>query len=314
MLPTLIGAVALSLGYVAAAYTTTLWQFALVQGLLIAMFGGAASFGPIVADISHWFTRRRGIAVAIAASGNYLAGAIWPPVIQHFVQAVGWREVHLGIGVVVAVTMIPLALALRRKAPAQTAGRCINMPRRISSLGLSPAALQTVLAIAGFCCCVAMSMPQVNIVAYCSDLGYGVNRGAEMLSLMLALGIVSRVGSGFVADRIGGLPTLLLGSMRQMLALLLYLGFSSLFRSTRYRHCSAWSRRHRTKLCHRHPRIPAARDAGMRFGVIIMATLLGMAFGGWISGVISTPPDLTTPRLPTALYGTCSMPVSRWRC
>src|SRR3954453_20348831 len=105
VLPTLVGAVALSLGYVAAAYTTTLWQFALVQGLLIAMFGGAASFGPIVADISHWFTRRRGIAVAIAASGNYLAGTIWPPLVQHFVQTIGWRQTHLGIGVVCAVTM-----------------------------------------------------------------------------------------------------------------------------------------------------------------------------------------------------------------
>ena len=287
VLPTLIGAVALSLGYVAAAYTTTLWQFALVQGLLIAMFGGAASFGPIVTDISHWFTRRRGIAVAIAASGNYLAGTVWPPVIQHFVQAIGWRQVHLGIGLACAVTMIPLALALRRKAPAQSAGAMHHLASASSSLGLSPAALQTVLAFAGFCCCVAMSMPQVHIVAYCSDLGYGVNRGAEMLSLMLALGIVSRVGSGFVADRIGGLPTLLVGSIGQMLALLLYLGFSSLF--SLYAVSALFG-------LVQGGIVPSyaivireylpARDAGMRFGVIIMATLLGMAFGGWISGVI----------------------------
>jgi MFS family permease len=287
VVPTLIGAVALSLGYIAAAYTATLWQFALVQGLLIALFGGAASFGPIVTDISHWFTRRRGIAVAIAASGNYLAGTIWPPVIQHFVQTIGWRQVHFGIGVTCAVTMIPLALALRRKAPAQTAGAMYQHATVHSSLGLSPAALQTVLAIAGFCCCVAMSMPQVHIVAYCSDLGYGVNRGAEMLSLMLALGIVSRVGSGFVADRIGGLPTLLLGSIGQMLALLLYLGFSSLF--SLYAVSALFG-------LVQGGIVPSyaivireylpAREAGMRFGVVIMATLFGMAFGGWISGVI----------------------------
>jgi MFS family permease len=287
VLPTLIGAVALSLGYVAAAYTTTLWQFALVQGLLIAMFGGAASFGPIVADISHWFTRRRGIAVAIAASGNYLAGTVWPPVIQHFVQIIGWRQVHLGIGLACAVTMIPLALALRRKAPTQSSGTMQYTASAQSSLGLSPAGLQIVLAVAGFCCCVAMSMPQVHIVAYCSDLGYGVNRGAEMLSLMLALGIVSRVGSGFVADRIGGLPTLLLGSIGQMLALLLYLGFSSLF--SLYAVSALFG-------LVQGGIVPSyaivireylpAREAGMRFGVVIMATLLGMAFGGWISGVI----------------------------
>jgi MFS family permease len=287
VLPTLIGAVALSLGYVAAAYTTTLWQFALVQGLLIAMFGGAASFGPIVADISHWFTRRRGIAVAIAASGNYLAGTVWPPVIQHFVQIIGWRQVHLGIGLACAVTMIPLALALRRKAPTQSSGTMHYTASAQSSLGLSPAGLQIVLAVAGFCCCVAMSMPQVHIVAYCSDLGYGVNRGAEMLSLMLALGIVSRVGSGFVADRIGGLPTLLLGSIGQMLALLLYLGFSSLislyavsalFGLVQGGIVPSYAIVIREYL--------PAREAGMRFGVVIMATLLGMAFGGWISGVI----------------------------
>ena len=139
MLPALIGAVALSLGYIAAANATSLWQFALAHGLLIALLGGAASFGPIVADISHWFTRRRGIAVAIAASGNYLAGAIWPPLVQHFVQTVGWRQTHLGIGVVCAVTMIPLALALRRKPPAQHRRRSQHALRRTqASLGLSP--------------------------------------------------------------------------------------------------------------------------------------------------------------------------------
>jgi MFS family permease len=286
MLPALIGAAALSLGYIAAASATTLWQFALAHGLLIAMFGGAATFGPMVADISHWFTRRRGIAVAIAASGNYLAGTIWPPLVQHFVQTIGWRQTHLGIGVICAVTMIPLALMLRRRPPAQPAATRQAL-RTQASLGLSPAMLQVVLAVAGFCCCVAMSMPQVHIVAYCGDLGYGVARGAEMLSLMLGLGIVSRVGSGVIADRIGGLPTLLLGSVGQMLALLLYLGasgmaslyaISALFGLVQGGIVPSYAVVIREYL--------PAREAGMRFGVVIMATLLGMAFGGWISGVI----------------------------
>jgi len=286
MLPALIGAVALSLGYIAAANATSLWQFALAHGLLIALCGGAASFGPIVADISHWFVRRRGIAVAIAASGNYLAGTIWPPLVQHFVQTIGWRSTHLGIGIVCAVTMVPLALLLRRKAPAY-ATSAIHHAAPAASLGMSPAMLQIVLSIAGFCCCVAMSMPQVHIVAYCGDLGYGVRRGAEMLSLMLGLGIISRVGSGFVADRIGGLPTLLLGSIGQMLALLLYLGFSSmtslyaisgLFGLVQGGIVPSYAIVIREYL--------PAREAGMRFGVVIMATLFGMAFGGWISGVI----------------------------
>ena len=286
MLPALIGAVALSLGYIAAAKATTLWQFALAHGLLIASLGGAASFGPVVTDISHWFSRRRGIAVAIAASGNYLAGTIWPPLVQHFVQTIGWRQTHVGIGVVCAVTMIPLALALHRKPPAQQATMQQAMRVR-ATLGMSPATLQVALSIAGFCCCVAMSMPQVHIVAYCGDLGYGVTRGAEMLSLMLGLGIISRVGTGFVADRIGGLPTLLLGSIGQMLALLLYLGFSglgslyavsALFGLVQGGIVPSYAIVIREYL--------PAREAGMRFGVVIMATLFGMAFGGWISGVI----------------------------
>lgn len=286
MLPALIGAISLSLGYIVAANASSLWQFALAHGLLIAMLGGAASFGPIVADISHWFSRRRGIAVGIAASGNYLAGAVWPPLVQHFVQTIGWRQTHLAIGLVCAVTMIPLALALRRKAPAYALAAHRAAPAR-ATLGLSPTTLQIVLSIAGFCCCVAMSMPQVHIVAYCGDLGYGLTRGAEMLSIMLGLGIISRIGSGFVADRIGGLPTLLLGSIGQMLALLLYLGFSSmnslyaisaLFGLVQGGIVPSYAIVVREYL--------PAREAGMRFGVVIMATLFGMAFGGWISGVI----------------------------
>ena len=286
MVPALIGAVALSLGYIAAAEATSLWQFALAHGLLIALFGGAATFSPIVADISHWFMRRRGIAVAIAASGNYVAGTIWPPIVQHFVQTIGWRQTHLGIGVLCAITMVPLALALRRRTPEHHAATQHAM-RAPMSLGISPGTLQMALAVAGFCCCVAMSMPQVHIVAYCGDLGYGVTRGAEMLSLMLGLGIISRVGSGFIADRIGGLPTLLIGSVGQMLALLLYLGFtglmplyaiSALFGLVQGGLIPSYAIVIREYM--------PAREAGMRFGVVIMATLFGMAFGGWISGVI----------------------------
>ena len=285
MLPALIGAAALSIGYIAAAESTSLWQFALAHGLLIAFFGGAATFGPMVADVSHWFTRHRGIAVAIAASGNYLAGTIWPPLVQHFVQTIGLRQTLIDIGLLCAVTMIPLALLLRRKPPAHHASVTTNIST--GSLGLSPAQLQAALAVAGFCCCVAMSMPQVHIVAYCGDLGYGFTRGAEMLSLMLGLGIVSRVGSGIIADRFGGLPTLLIGSIGQMLALLLYLGFTGL---TPLYAISALFGLVQGGLIPCYAIIVReylpAREAGMRFGVVIMATLFGMAFGGWISGVI----------------------------
>jgi MFS family permease len=284
----LIGSISLSAGYIASGYVQTLWQFAIVQGLLIALFGGAATFGPIVADVAHWFPRRRGFAVAIAASGNYLSGTIWPPIIQHFVQTIGWRQTHIGIGVICAITMIPLTLTLRRKRPVQELTSTTRFAAAAqATLGMSPGALQVLLSIAGFACCVAMSMPQVHIVAYCGDLGYGVERGAEMLSLMLGLGIVSRIGSGFVADRIGGIRTLLLGSLAQMLALLLYLGFSGL---TSLYVISALFGLFQGGIIPSYAIIISeyypAREAGTRFGVVIMATLFGMAFGGWISGVI----------------------------
>src|SRR5262249_13774720 len=160
-------------------------------------------FAPLMADISHWFVRRRGIAVALAASGNYLAGTIWPPVVQHFIATSGWRVTHIGIGLFCLVTMLPLTLLLRRNIESHASQAPSAAPRQ-AALPVVPLTLQILLCVAGVGCCVAMSMPQVHIVAYCGDLGYGVARGAEMLSMMLGFGIVSRIASGFIADKIGG--------------------------------------------------------------------------------------------------------------
>src|SRR2546426_99859 len=218
------GALTLGLGYLAASHATSLWQFILAQGLLVGVASSVA-FAPIIADTSLWFTRRRGIAVAIIACGSYLAGTVWPPVVQHFIETVGWRWTYLGIAVFCVTTMVPLALALRRRSPLTTPAS----PARPASswtprpLGMSPAALQMVLVIAGLSCCVAMSMPQVHIVAYSADLGHGAAPGARMLSLMLGFGVVSRLASGWVCDRIGGRRTPLLRSRPQTPALLLFL-------------------------------------------------------------------------------------------
>src|SRR5882724_2778930 len=181
--PVLIGIFCLIFGYAAAASASTLWQYSVAHGLLIG-FGSSATFSPLLADISHWFARRRGIAVAIIASGNYMAGTLWPSVIQHFIETSGWRPTLFGISIFCAVTMIPLVLALRRRAPEHSAATVTTRETAMRNrpLGLSPQALQTLLIIAGVCCCVAMSMPQVHLVAYCGDLGYGAARGAQMLS------------------------------------------------------------------------------------------------------------------------------------
>jgi MFS family permease len=288
LVPVAVGTVILALGYVAAGASTSLWQYTLAQGLLIGA-GSSATFAPLLAHTSMWFGRRRGIAVGVFASGNYLAGAIWPPIVQHFIEAAGWRHTYFWIAAFVLVTMLPLVLFLRRSPPALEAalpGARTALPRA-NTLGVSPNALQVLLVIAGLCCCVAMSMPQVHLVAYCSDLGYGAARGAQMLSVMLAFGIVSRLTFGFVSDRIGGLRTLLLGSGLQCVALFLFLPFdgpvslyivSALFGLFQGGIVPAYA------IIVREYFPP--REAGARVGAVIMATLFGMALGGWMSGVV----------------------------
>ena len=179
VLPVAGGAVLLSIGYILTSQAGSLWQFAIIHGLLIGI-GSSASFGPLLADISHWFTRRRGIAVAICASGNYLAGTIWPPLIQHFVATYGWRETYFGIGVLCLVTLLPLA-ALRRPPPHQ----------QISEAELAAAGSQARLGSRPTCSSAArrswrrLLRGHVHAAGTSSptgDLGYGAARGAEMLS------------------------------------------------------------------------------------------------------------------------------------
>ena len=277
------GALLLAMGYVGAGYAPNIWLLALAYGTL--GFGSAATFGPLMADISHWFARRRGIAVALASCGNYLAGTLWPPLIQHYIAASGWRPTHIGIGALCLVSMLPLALMLRRPppkhdiVPAQTAAR--------GSLGVSSNVLMGLLCIAGVGCCVAMAMPQVHIVAYCGDLGYGIARGAQILSVMLGFGLISRVACGFIADRIGGVATLLLSSFLQGVSLLFYLFFDSL---ASLFVISALFGLFQGGLVPMYTLVVrqyfAPQEVGARVGIVLMATVFGMALGGWMSGAI----------------------------
>jgi MFS family permease len=286
--PVALGAIALAAGYIATALSPGITWYAIAHGLLIGFAGSSATFGPLLADTSHWFLRNRGLAVAIAASGNYLAGTVWPPIVQYFIETQGWRATHAGIGVFCAATMLPLAFALRRRAPLHdTAAAAAAAATHARPLGLARNTLQGVLIVAGIACCVAMSMPQVHIVAYCSDLGYGAARGAQMLSLMLGFGIVSRLASGWIADRIGGLRTLLLGSVLQGVALLLYLPSDALLSLYVV---SALFGLFQGGIVPSYAIIVREyfppQQAGTRVGTVLMATLAGMALGGWMSGAV----------------------------
>jgi MFS family permease len=286
----LLGAAGLGCGFVAAGLAGSLWGFALAHGVLLGALGSAATFAPLVADTSLWFVRRRGIAVAVCASGNYLAGALWPPIVQHFVATAGWRPTYIGLGIFCALTMPPLALLLRPRPPALAAAPAPRAGAQVPSarpFGLSLNAAQALLCVAGVACCVAMAMPQVHIVAYCSDLGFGAARGAEMLSLMLACGIVSRLVSGAICDRIGGLRTLVLGSVLQGLALLLFLpagGLVSLYVVSALFGLFQGGIVPSYAIIVREHFPPA--EAGARVGTVLMATLFGMALGGWMSGKV----------------------------
>ncbi len=291
MVTILVGALGIGTGFVAAGHAASLWQFSLASGVLIGLLGASASFAPLVADTSMWFTRRRGIAVAICTSGMFLSGALWPPLVQHFVQSAGWRDTYIGVGIACVVAMLPLSLMLARRPPQapapvtnQAAGGLTGGER---PLGMAPATLLILLSVAGLACCVAMGMPQVHIVAYCSDLGFGAARGAEMLSLMLVCGIASRLFFGALSDRIGGLRTLLTGSVLQCIGLLLFLpfdGLASLYVVSAFFGLSQGGIIPAYALIVRE--YFATAEVGARVGTVLMATLSGMALGGWLSGAI----------------------------
>jgi len=286
----IVQAMAISIAFlgvanVLAGLSTQLWQF--VAAYFLIGLGTSATFAPLMAEASHWFERYRGLAVTIVASGNYVAGTMWPPLVNWGLQTIGWRMTHIGIGLVCVGLMTILVLVLRAQMGGNKVRDHANAPPPRVDLKLSTNTLTVLLSIASLSCCVAMAMPQVHIVAYCGDLGYGVARGAEMLSLMLGFGIVSRIGSGFIADRIGGVRTLLLGSVLQGTALFLYLWFdglislyviSALFGLFQGGIVPSYA------IIIREYFPP--REAGTRIGLVIMATLFGMALGGWMSGAI----------------------------
>ena len=287
----IVGAIAVLSGYVLASLSPNILLFGLAHGVLIGFFGIASSFVPLIADTSLWWNKHRGIAVAVCASGNYLAGAIWPPVVQVGIEQFGWRQTYVALGLACGLGMALLSLLLRQRPPLAVApgdgATAANVDTVRRPFDLEAGAAQRWLFIAAIGCCVAMSMPQVHIVAYCTDLGFGAARGAEMLSLMLGFGIVSRLASGWISDHIGGLKTLMLGSALQGVALLLFLPFDGLvplyvisamfglFQGGIVPSYAIIIREH----------FPP-NEAGARLGTVILGTLIGMALGGWLSGKI----------------------------
>jgi MFS family permease len=197
------------------------WIWSLFIGhALMGLFGNGGVYPPLLVYVSRWFDRRRGTAIALISSGQYVAGVVWPALFERVIASLGWQMLMAGFGVLVLVVLLPATLLLKptplpivpQHLPHVTAGG-----RRIG--GMHPNLVQVLLCIAGFCCCIPMSVPQAHLVAFCTDIGISPATSATMLSVMLASAFIARQAWGALADRIGGLRTIMVGSTTQALAI-----------------------------------------------------------------------------------------------
>ena len=288
MVPAIIGSLALPAGFYLAAHASSILEISLAFCLLCGFLGSSFSMAPLIADISHWFSRRRGLAVGIAFSGSYVAGAIWPPILQRMFDAQGWRESFIDLALLTLVLMALLSLLLYPKPTTNvqltTAG---SNNSNLTNSAISAGSLQSLICLAGFGCCVAMAMPQIHIVPYVMDLGHPAMRGAEMLGLMLGFGIISRIGSGWLSDRIGGVATLLLGSTLQLAVLIAFLTGNSLVFLYGISIAFGLSQ---GGIVPSYTIILRAffppKQAGWRISTSFLFTVAGMAFGGWVAGLL----------------------------
>lgn len=290
--------IVLSICYAASAHAPNILVFSVLQFPI--GFATAAGFAPLIADTSHWFRKYRGIAIAATACGNYLAGAVWPIILKGPIASGGWEAALLILSGSSIGLLLPLAWLLRKRISlATTEEEAGGAP--IKTIPLSNKVLLILLSIAGISCCMAMATPQIHIVAYAVDLGLGAAVGAQMLSVMLAAGVVSRLISGALADRIGGVATLLIGSTLQAIGIFLYVPFNSpasllavtiLFGLAQGGIVPSYAIIVREYL---PPEV-----AGRRIGLVMLSTIVGMAVGGWASGFIH---DLTGSYQAAFLHG-----------
>ncbi len=282
-----IAGICLPSGLYIASHAENFWGFMLSLSVLCGFLGGAFAFGPLTADISHWFTRRRGLAIGIVTSGSYLAGALWPPIMQGWIDSVGWRQSLVWLAWC-SLTMLPLSLVYLKRKRYDPAGiQAADRKNWNRPLDMTPGQLQGALCVAGIGCCVAMSMPQIHIIPHVIDLGFDARDGAWMLAMMLGFGIVSRISSGFISDRIGGFRTLLVGSGLQASVIFLFLFVDTLaglyLAAIAFGLVQGGIVPSYTLIIRRFFR---PDEAGRRVGVLLVATVGGMALGGWMAGAL----------------------------
>jgi MFS family permease len=266
----------------------TAWALYIGHGLFMGLLGNSGLNAPLYVYVSRWFDRRRGSALALIASGQYISGAIWPPIFEIAIANYGWRNTMLVFGVFLVLVVVPVAILVLKKPP-EVAPPPVAVPgaARPTVLGWPPNLVFAMMALASFCCCVPMSMPQSHLVALCSDLGIKPTHGAAMLSMLLAIAFFSRQMWGWISDRIGGLVTVLLGSIWQffsIIALALTQDEIGLFTVTALFGLGFSGIIPAYVLAVRE--LFPAHEAGWRVPVLLCLTAFGMASGGWFAGLL----------------------------
>ncbi len=265
------------------------WQMLLGIAVGVGMFGTGALFAPLVTHVSMWFDRRRGSALALVSSGQYIAGSLWPPIFERTIEAFGWRATMLGFGLFAAAVIVPLAAIVITPPPIPPPGPIARGAPRLGQpvLGMRPNLALALLAAAGFLCCVPMAMPAAHMVAFCVDLGFGARVGAAMLSVLLFSAFLARQAWGAISDRIGGIPTVLLGNVFQTLSMIAFLHTSDeagLFLVSAIYGLGFGGIIPAYVLAVRA--LFAREEAYWRVPVMLMVALAGMAFGTWLAGAL----------------------------
>ena len=283
----MLGAVMIGAGLVVSTLGGRVPLF-IGHGLLIGLLGNAGINAPLYIYVSRWFDRRRGSAVMLISSGQYVAGMVWPMIFEQAIAALGWRHTMLVYAVFEVAVILPVALTMFGPAPDASGAVATTGPvRGATVLGLRPQIAQGMLCVAGFLCCVPMAMPQGHLVAFCTDLGIPATQGAAMLSVLLGCGFLSRQIWGLVADRIGGLRTLLVGSACQITAMagfLLTQNEAGLFAVAAF-FGLGFSGIIPAYVVAIRELFPAA-EASWRVPTVLLFSGSGMAAGGWLAGAI----------------------------
>jgi MFS family permease len=282
----IFGAVMIALGLAISA-SGGIWAILVGHALFVGVFGNGSLYPPLLVYVSRWFDRRRGTALALISSGQYVSGMIWPTLFEHAMSAYGWRVTMVAFAVVVAIIVPVAALFLQRSPEPPAAFGFGDAGTRRTVLGMRPNVVQAILCIAGFACCVPMAIPQGHLVAFCSDVGIAAAQGAAMLSVLQGTAFVSRVLWGWMADRIGGLRTVLIGSACQALAIAAFLttedevglfaisaayglGFSGIIPA------------YIVAIRELYP----SREASWRVPTLLFVGMGGMAVGSWFAGAL----------------------------